>query len=337
MTIQKITQNFNNLSSRILRNKTFLKGLEKISEHGISFSAGTSLILASVIRPVSIFATPNVEKENKQYAAASSISSGLVKFGIVEAIALPIENAVKRIDKNPKKYLNSETIKNLAGEGKLANSRSYKLITQLVKLSTGLVTAIPKSIITLALIPILMDKTFFRNKKQKEQKNVTPLQKEVNFTGNIGDKISKGIGKIVDNQSVQKFAKKHATHDEDIAKHVIALTDIMLTASYAHQTNKSTKIKENRKKALIYNNVISTAITLFGGYGLDKLIKNRTGNFIEKFKQINAGNPKLPKYIEGLNILRPTIIFAAIYYGILPIFSTYMAEKIDRYVNKSKM
>ena len=70
---------------------------------------------------------------------------------------------------------------------------------------------------------------------------------------------------------------------------------------------------------------------MIGGYGVDKLMKKKTGNFIEKFKQLNAADPKVLKYIEGINILRPTLIFASIYYGILPIFSTYLSEKIDKY------
>ena len=142
------------------------------------------------------------------------------------------------------------------------------------------------------------------------------------------------IANIVENQKIQKWAYKHQSQDKDIAKHIISATDVLLTSSFAYQTNRSKKIKENRKKALIYNNVISTAITILGGYATDNLIKKRTAKFIEKFKQINAGNPKLPKYVEGLNILRPALIFAGIYYCILPIFSTYMAEKVDKFIVK---
>jgi hypothetical protein len=68
------------------------------------------------------------------------------------------------------------------------------------------------------------------------------------------------------------------------------------------------------------------------GYWLDGRVKNHTSKFIESFKQANINNPKLPKYIEGINILRPTIIFAFIYYGLLPIFSTYTSEKLDKFI-----
>lgn len=332
MRIHNISRNSTKFTG-LLNNKVLLKGLEKVAEHGTSFAAGTSLVMSLGVRPLAIISTPDVEKENKQYACANSICSGLIKFGIIEAIALPIENAVKNIDKNPEKYLKPETIKTLQNSGKLVESKSYKLGTQIMKLGTGFVTAIPKSMLTIAFIPIIMDKLFNirKNKVRKEKNN---KDKNVPFTGSFNQKISKGLAKILDNKKFQNFIIKHQNEEKNIAKHITAGTDILLTTTFAYQTNKSQKIKENRKKALIYNNVISTVITLAGGYGIDNIIKKRSEKFIEKFSEINKGNPKLHKYLEGINIIRPALIFAGIYYAILPMFSTYMAEKVDKYINK---
>lgn len=343
MQISKVSRNNNTSFKGFLNNKVLLKSLEKISEHGTSFAAGTSLAMSLTVRPLAILSTPDVEKENKQYACANSIGSGLIKFAMIEAIALPVENAVKKIDKNPEKYLKQQTIENLkAGSKNLVESRSYKLATQMLKLGTGFITAVPKSILTIALIPVLMDKMFNIKKKndnlpKKDESNAhsAKINKKVPFTGNLTENVSKGIGKILDNTTVQEFVKKHQSKDKNIAKHLTAATDILLTSSFAYQTDRSDNIKENRKKALIYNNVISTAITLVGGYGIDSLIKKKAGKFIDKFSQINKADPKLHKYIEGINILRPALIFAGIYYGILPVFSTYMAEKIDKYIEKN--
>ena len=333
MQIRNISGN-NPTFKGILNNKLLLKSLEKISEHGTSFSAGVSLAMALSVRPLAILATPDVEKENKQYACANSIASGLIKFGIVEAVALPIENAVKKIDKNPQRYLKTSTIENLKNTASgLTEAKSYKFATQLIKLGTGLVTAIPKSMLTLSLIPILMDKLYHLKVNKKRSDELT-TDKNLTFTGNITKKIPKSLAKILNNTKFQNFVKKYESKDKDIAKHITAATDILLTSSFAYQTNKSSKIKENRKKALIYNNVISTAITLGLGYAIDKAIKNKTEKFIEKFSAINKGNPKLGKYIEGIHIVRPALIFAGIYYGILPIFSTFIAEKIDKHLIK---
>ena len=317
MRIQKIASN-------ILKNRVFLNALEKISEHGISFSAGTSLLLSGIVRPASISFTPDTDKENKQYAISNSICSALVKFGIVEAVALPLENAVKYIDKNPQ-ILKNETINNLS-------PRAYKFITQTIKLSAGLLTAIPKSVLTVALIPVIMGNLFNSSNNKTQNGIKSQANNEINFTGNIDKYLAKGIGKIIDNKRVQEFALKYETKDNDIAKHMTALTDILLTASGVQQVNNSKNIKDNRKRALNLNNIISTVITITGGYGIDSLLKSNNDRFIEKFSRINANNPKLPKYIEGINILRPALIFAGIYYGILPIFSTYISDKIDKYL-----
>ena len=333
------------IGTKILTNKHLLKGLEKVSEHSSSFGAATALAMSLTLRPLSIMATPDTEKENKQYAAANSICSGLVKFAIIEAIALPLECAVKKIDAKPSKFLKPETMKNLFGNAKDAvSSRSYKLLTQTLKLSVGLITAIPKSMLTIALIPIVMDK-IFANKKNKVKgeigvvqesaaPNFTGVDKKPFFTGGISESVTKGVAHLVDNKPLQKFAIKFQEHDKDIAKHISAGTDVLLTAAAVHQTEKSSGIKENRKKALIYNNIISTAVTIGGGYFVDGLMKKSSAKFIEKFKAMNSGYKNIAKCVEGINIIRPAIIFAAIYYGVLPIFSTYLSEKIDKFVEK---
>ncbi len=329
MQVNSLSPNNPNFTGA-LNNKFLLKGLEKISEHGMTVGAGTSLIMSLGVRPLAIQATPDVEKENKQYAIANSICSGVIKFGMVEALALPIENAVKKIDQNPRKYLKNSP-------KTFVKSRSYELGTQIMKLGTGLVTAIPKSMLTLALIPVIMDKIFNirpNDDKKKETSPKPPENKDLSFKGK--SPIAAGIGKVLDNKSVRKLLKKYENQDKDIAKHLSAGTDILLTSSFAWQTNKSDKIKENRKKALIYNNVIATGITLAGGYGVDSLVKEKSAKFVERFAKANKGDPKLHKYIEGINIVRPALIFAAIYYGILPIFSTYMAEKIDNFIENKE-
>ena len=325
MQVNSLSPNNPNFTGA-LNNKFLLKGLEKISEHGMSVGAGTSLVMSLAVRPLAIHATPDVEKENKQYAIANSVCSGIIKFGMVEALALPIENAVKKIDKNPRKYLKNTP-------KKFVNSRSYELGTQIMKLGTGLVTAIPKSMLTIALIPVIMDKIFNtrpNDDKKKETSPKPPANKDLSFKGK--SPIAAGIGKVLDNKGVRKLLKKYENQDKDIAKHLSAGTDILLTSSFAWQTSRSDKIKENRKKALIYNNVIATGITLAGGYGVDRLVKEKSTKFVERFAKANKGDPKLHKYIEGINIVRPALIFAAIYYGILPVFSTYMAEKIDKFI-----
>ena len=334
--------NVNKIQNKILTNKYLLKSLEKVSEHGTTFAAATSLVLSLGLRPLSIYNTPDVKEENKFYAMASSISSGLIKFAMVEAIALPIENAVKRIDKNSEKYMTSKL---------KPSARSYKFITQALKLSAGLLVAIPKSIMTVALIPVIMDNLFLKTKaipsiyenyrKHKKTSAISENEckntgKEPLFTGNYGEKLSKGLAKIIDNKRIQNLASKYQFKDEDIFKNISAMTDVLLASTSVYQTNKSKNIHENSKKALIYNNIISTVVTVAGGYWLDSEVKNKTAKFVEVFKNANKQDPKLLKYIEGINIIRPALIFAGIYYGILPIFSTYFSDKIDNFIQNRR-
>ena len=321
----------NSFAEKFLTNKSTLKCLEKISEHGTSFVAGTSFVMSTTIRPLAISLTPDTQKENKNYAIANSFGSGIVKFAMVEAVALPIENAIKKIDKNPNKYLNSKTLKHLAkSPEKISTSKAYKFMTQFMKLGAGLFMAIPKSFLTVALIPL-----FLTNQSIDKKPNNKNTYQDITFTGKISNSMPKFIAKIINNEHLQNLAIKHQTQDKNLSKYMSATTDTILTGSAAMLINKSDKIEKDRKKPLIYNNLISTAITIIAGLTLDKAISKAGSNLVEKFEHLNLHNPKLPKFIEGINILRPTLIFAGIYYGILPIFSTFIAEKTDNFINKS--
>ncbi len=336
--VKSVSPNFKN----VWANKTLLKGLETVSNHGASFVAATSLVMAGGIRPLSIALTPNIKKENKQHAIAHSVTSALTKFAIVEAIALPVENAVKKIDKNPEKYLKNNTINTFK------NSEGYNFATQIIKQGTGLISAIPKAVITVALIPVVMG-IFFGNKQKKKENetfNIYNQPSEIfekfnnngntpSFKGILTETTAKGIGKILNNNTVQQFASKHAGQSTNIARNIAIATDILLSASFAHRTMKSKKIKEENKKPLVYNSLISTGISVAGGYTIDKAVQKGTKKFIDKFSEINKNDPNLNKYIQGINIIRPTLIFAGIYYGLLPVISTYIADKLPNKTEKS--
>lgn len=344
MNVKTIATSRNNASFKGLMNsKAALKGLETISNHGATFSAALCTIMPLTIRPMAIMATPNVEKENKLYACANSICSGLAKFGIIAAISIPIEYAVKKIDKNPEKYLNGDIIKKWTPKNNnIIDSSGYKVASQIIKLGTGFISAIPKSMLTIALIPFIMGKLFNHKFSQNAINNDDDnTNKTVSFNGSITDKLAtisgKLLNKILGNERFEKFIIQNQNAEKDIAKHISASTDILLSGTFAYQTHKSNKIKEDRKKTLIYNNVISTAITLLGGYSIDKLVKAKTEKFVNEFSQMHKNDPKLQKYIQGLNILRPALIFAGIYYIILPMISTYLAEKIDKITTNKKV
>ena len=143
-------------TQNLYKSNLLKKGLEFASDNGALFAAGIALFTTTILRPITIFATPGVKKENKEYASAKSISSGVIGFGIMAALSTPIAAAIKKINNNPAKYLKEATMKNLSEGTELLKSKKYKFATQLFKLGTDFVTAIPKALLTCALIPPIM-------------------------------------------------------------------------------------------------------------------------------------------------------------------------------------
>ena len=92
---------------------------------------------------------------------------------------------------------------------------------------------------------------------------------------------------------------------------------------------KSEKIEETRKKALIYNAGISTALSIISGYIFDRLLDKPAEKFIENFKKANRGMPNLEKQVEGIKIAKPILIVGGIYYMIIPFISTFLADIAD--------
>ena len=96
--------------------KAVKKGLEFAAENGTLFAATTTLAL-STVRPLVILATPKTDKKNKQVASAKSLTSTINGYLIALIASLPLSRAIKKIDKNPEKYLKPETINNLKEKG----------------------------------------------------------------------------------------------------------------------------------------------------------------------------------------------------------------------------
>lgn len=318
--------------SGFLNNKLLIKGLEAASNNGALFAAGASLVLTTAVRPLSIMATPNVDKENKQYACAKSIASGIIGFALTFLVTTPIVDAVKNISKNPKKFLDNKAISTLKkGAKNLKTSSKFKFINQFIKLGSGLLTVAPKTFLTCALIPPVVAVVFNNKKTEKENK-----PKSISFKGRIPtsqsfykkmvDKISQGLSKVFNSTKVQNFSEKY--HDTNLAQHMFSGSDILATSLFINYTAKNKNIKEDKKKGLMYNAGIATALTVIGGYATSALLKKPTEIFIEKFKKANKNLPQLDKCIEGFKNAKAALILGSMYYILTPILATYLADKI---------
>jgi len=323
--------------SGVLNNRVLIKGLEMASDNGALFAAAASLALTTVIRPISIMATPNVEKENKQYACAKSIASGIVNFGLMFLITTPIVSAVKNIQNNPKKFLNAKTINALSDSAKpLQKSAKFNFINQFLKLGSGLLTVVPKTFLTCALIPPTMALVFNKNKVEEKTSN-----KNISFKGMIKttlydrftNKISSSLSHIFNSDKVQKFSQKYS--DTNLAQHMFSASDVLATGLFMHYTSKNKDIEPNRKKTLIYNAGIATGITVIGGYIVNSLIKKPTEIFIQKFKNANKNLKQLDRCVEGIHTAKAALILGGMYYIVTPILATLLAEKMTNNSRKS--
>ena len=300
-------------------NKTFKKGLEFAAENGALFSAATIFGCSVGVRPLSIWMTPHVDKENKKVLCAKSIASSLAGYLMMFGISKPVANSIKKIDKNPEKYLSSKTIQNLKEKNEtLQYSKTYTFATQMFKLGLGVATAVPKALLTVAGLPVIMKKAF----PHKQETN----RQNINFKGKK-DGLAKNIAKVINQDGMQKFSKQYK--DSNFPMHIVALTDVLTTATFIHETNRSKKIEEKRKKTLAYNAAISTGLSILSGYIIDKLLDKPTEKFIQNFRKANKGLPNVEKQVEGIRIAKPILIMAGIYYTLIPFMSAFLSEKAE--------
>ncbi len=294
------------------------KSLEFASSNGALFGASATVAF-SVLRPLSIMCTPKADKENKKIASAKSITSSLINLGLMLAVSVPLAKSIKKIDSNPEKYLQKETIIRLKDSNKnLTNSKGYIFATQLFKLGIATVVAVPKAIITASGMPYIVN-MMSGNKKTEENKNIS-------FKG-ITDKTAKKIGNSLNKKKMLKFVDRFK--NSNFPMHINAVTDSIATLTFMHQANNSKRINESRKKTLIYNAGISTILSIACGYTIDKLLEKPTEKFINKYKEINKLDKNLEKQIQGIKIAKPFLILGTIYYLLIPLISTFLAEQAD--------
>ncbi len=309
--------------------KALKKGLEFAANNGALFSATATVAFSVVARPISIFAAPKTDKENKKAAFAKSMSSLVSNYALMLITSIPIARGIKKIDKKPLRYLEKETVSNLKdGCEKLSESKAYSIATQMFKLGIGLLIACPKAILTSIGLPYVMQ--LFS--KENPEENLTVKQKNstnksaITFKGK--NSISKGISKIINNKKYQEFCKKYK--DSNFPMHIMAATDALTTATFIHRTLKNDKLEKERNHVLAYNAFISTGLSILSSYIVDKLLDEPAKKFVEKFKEVNKDSPKLNKYLEGIKVAKPYLIAGVIYYCLIPFISTLLAERVEK-------
>lgn len=192
----------------LIKNGKFKTFLNFADDNQVTFNAAFALILTGLFRPVAIMLTPSSKKnvDDKKYASAQSIASGLIGLAVAIVFSNPISAAVGKIfdenkisgKRNLEKYITNPNVRELF---KNNDATHTKLAKDTFKQMGDLIPAIPKAIFTIAIIPIIL-KTVFGLEKHKHkdkaeqsvhdnltlnfQSSVTPQKKVFNnFAGGV--------------------------------------------------------------------------------------------------------------------------------------------------------
>lgn len=156
---------------KLCKSEKFKNMLEWADTYQVPFGAAFGLVLTGLFRPAAIMALPSEKKniDDKKYAAAQSIASGVIGLAIASIIGNPFSDATEKVLANPDKYLskNKDYFK--------VNSSESKTMKNYLKQIPDLIPAAPKAIITIAIIPPILKYVFGleKGKKAVKTENVT--------------------------------------------------------------------------------------------------------------------------------------------------------------------
>lgn len=215
----------------LFKKKWFDTFLRYADAHNIGCSALMALLLAGAVRPATIMALPGKkDKDDKIYASGHSIASGVIGFGFSTLLTTPLDIAVKKIiedakEKLPipkegipkgadrskytkfnmgilnKKFLRLAELKKLAADAATeAEKKAIKQQINALELSmkniAEWVIAVPRAMLTIALIPLVLKYVFGIQKKKKQ----APVQEH-------------NLAQEVHNEAVKRFMEKKSIKD----------------------------------------------------------------------------------------------------------------------------
>ncbi len=169
--------------NKILGSDKFANFLEYTHAHNQTANALVALVTAGMIRPTLTMAIPGMkDKKDKIYSAAQAVSTGFLGFGVTMALTRPLDDALKKVQDNPKKYncdflanLNDK-IKNLETAAKNATGKELKDLQKqkktldlLAKNIPEWAICVPRAMLTIALIPLILKYVFGLTKTPKNK------------------------------------------------------------------------------------------------------------------------------------------------------------------------
>lgn len=146
------------------RSKVVKWVLDRAADKQLIFDAGFALILTCLLRPASIVLLPSKKnKDDQKYAAAHSIASGIIGFIISNIVFLPISNAIIKMKNAPEKYISKKSMLGMDNGKPVMNKIAKTYIDRL----PDVLGSVPKGILTIALIPPILEHAFGVKKRSK--------------------------------------------------------------------------------------------------------------------------------------------------------------------------
>ena len=171
---------------RILKSGWFNKFTEYAEAHNIASSALIALILAGVMRPATIMALPgDKDKADKVYASGHAMASGIMGFVVSTIITSPFDESIRKIFEDGKfvgpklTALNKKINELKANEAALSAVEKANLSLMKAKRAAmktlgknipDWFIAVPRAVLTIALIPPILKYVFGMEKKSGKDK-----------------------------------------------------------------------------------------------------------------------------------------------------------------------
>lgn len=273
----------------IYTNKLVKKFFKMATDNQVVFSALYALALVCILRPAAIMALPGDKKnkDDKKYAAAHSIASGLIGYGIATALFDPIKNAATKIANDPKKFVhkNAEYLKDPV---KMGIARTY------IKMLPESVVALPRAAVTVALIPPILKHVFGWEKKAKNGKT-------------IGNPILQDYSLINFKSSDIKQKKAFQNFTGDVPKSAPTFTGSISVGTEVAKSNFFKPVKDFFKPILDVHKQLMDKVTTGMAHVFGKVLETKGANRLVDWAVTKEGKEN-KRLIQHLTVFTSLIL-----------------------------
>ena len=140
---------------------------------------------------------------------------------------------------------------------------------------------------------------------------------------------------VMNSKTMGKMADKSANID-NMAAHMSTAGSCVTTAVYANRTLNNENLDKKRAKTLALNQIMVTGVSTFGAYKINKKLDKFSQSLGYKFRVANQGSKNLEKRMQGFNIAKQLLIFAAMYRYVAPVIVTPIASKLGKWIENKQ-